>query len=155
MVLQVFISSFLASLGFAILFNIKKNKLWLAGLGGSIGGVVHFLCVSHGYPEVLALFVAAIAFSLFSEICARMERTPVTTFVICALIPLVPGGGMYRMMVQAISSDAIGALHIGIETLSYAGALVLGIMFVSTITKGMTAFTKRSVYERSKDKKKG
>ena len=37
---SVMISSFLASLGFGVLFNIKGNKLLLAGIGGSIGGCV-------------------------------------------------------------------------------------------------------------------
>ena len=33
---SVMISSFLASLGFGVLFNIKGNKLLLAGIGVSI-----------------------------------------------------------------------------------------------------------------------
>ncbi len=150
--IRIMLSSFVASFGFAILFNIKGNRLWLAGLGGSIGSVVHAICLSHGLHEVMSLFLASIAFSIFSEVCARIQRTPVTTFIICALIPLVPGGGMYRMMVEAISSDIMGALQIGVETISYAGSLALGIIFVSTITRVMTSLKKQRLMNREKSR---
>ena len=38
-ILKAGISSFLASLGFGFLFNIKGRNLWLAGVVGAIGGV--------------------------------------------------------------------------------------------------------------------
>lgn len=133
------ISSFIASLGFGIIFNIRGNNLLLAGIGGSIGGVVHAYCMSLGWDEVLALFFASVAFSIFSEICARIQKTPVTTFIICALIPLVPGGGMYRMMFHAINHESILAIQTCMETLGYAGTLALGVIFVSTIMRLITS----------------
>lgn len=132
------ISSFIASLGFGIIFNIRGNNLILAGIGGSIGGVVYSICTSLGWEEVVSLFIASIAFSIFSEICARLQKTPVTTFIICALIPLVPGGGMYRMMFHAINHESILAIQTCMETLGYAGTLALGVIFVSTITRLLT-----------------
>ena len=90
--------SFMATLGFGILFNIKGKKLILAGLGGMIGGVTYTLLKQNGFNEVGSLFLASAAFSLYSELLARLCKTPVTTFIVCALIPLVPGGGMYETM---------------------------------------------------------
>lgn len=141
---SVMISSFLASLGFGVLFNIKGNKLLLAGIGGSIGGVVYQLSIQFGCSEMMAMFLGSIAFSLYSEILARICKTPVTTFIICALIPLVPGGGMYRMMLQAIQGHVDEALTIGLDTISIAGVLVLGILMVSTIMRSVFK-TKRQV----------
>lgn len=141
---SILLSSFLASLGFGVLFNIKGNKLLLAGIGGSIGGVVYHMALQYDCSEMLAMFVGSVAFSLYSEICARLCKTPVTTFIICALIPLVPGGGMYRMMLQAIQGHVDEALAIGLDTISIAGVLVLGILVVSTIMKAIFK-TKRQV----------
>lgn len=132
------LSAFIASIGFGIIFNIRGNNLILAGIGGGIGGLIHAFCISLGWDEVLALFVASIAFSVFSEICARIQKTPVTTFIICALIPLVPGGGMYRMMFHAINHESMLAIQTCMETLGYAGTLALGVIFVSTIMRTIT-----------------
>ena len=82
---------------------------------------------------------------LYEEMCIRDScKTPVTTFIICALIPLVPGGGMYRMMLQAIQGHVDEALNIGLDTISIAGVLVLGILMVSTIMRSVFK-TKRQV----------
>ena len=91
------------------------------------------------------MFIASICFSLYSEILARTAHTPVTTFIICALIPLVPGGGMYRTMLAAIQGDIMKALTMGLDTITIAGALVLGILLVSTIMKAITKRKKTEV----------
>ena len=138
-------SSFLASLGFGILFNIKGKNLILAGIGGAIGGMVYKLVLFLGGSEMIAMFSGSVVFSLYSEILARVCKTPVTTFIICALIPLVPGGGMYRTMQQAIAGNIDKALAIGLNTISIAGVLVLGILLVSTLM--------RAFYHMQKERK--
>lgn len=135
--LTIIASSFVASLGFGVLFNIKGKKLILAGIGGSIGGLVYQEVLQISQSNLMAMFFASISFSLYSELCARLCKSPVTTFIICALIPLVPGGGMYRMMLQAIRGNIDQALSISLETLSAAGVLAVGILLVSTIIRGV------------------
>ena len=83
---------------------------------------------------ISSLFISSIAFSVYSEICARILKTPVTTIIICALIPLVPGAGMYYTMYEIISGNSSKALELGLNTIANAGTLALGIIFVSTIS---------------------
>lgn len=135
--IETMIAAFVASFGFGILFNIKGKKLCLAGIGGSIGALVYHVTLQYGFSELFAMFFGSVAFSLYSEIWARICKTPVTTFIICALIPLVPGGGMYRMMLKAIEGSVMEALTIGLNTLTIAGVLALGILIVSTIMKAI------------------
>ena len=77
------------------------------------------------------MFLAACGLCLVSELLARRMKTPVTTFLICALIPLVPGGGMYYTMLAIIQGNTMSALETGIHTLGCAGALALGIALTS------------------------
>lgn len=140
--LEMIIGSWIASLGFGILFNIKGKNLLFAAIGGSIGGFLYQVCIEAGLSEINAMFFASMGFSFYSEILARLAKTPVTTFIICALIPLVPGGGMYRTMLAAIQGDVMKALTTGLNTFIIAGALVLGILLVSTMMK---AITKRKI----------
>ncbi len=127
------LSGFIATFGFGILFNIKGYKLILAAVGGMIGSLVYTLCMELAYSEVLSLFIASMCFAIYSEILARVCRTPVTTFIICSLIPLVPGKGMYETMKLAVNGEDLSALSKGIDTLANAGALALGIILVSTL----------------------
>lgn len=84
--------------------------------------------------DLAANFMAAIVFTIFAEISARKMKTPVTSFIVCALIPLVPGGTMYDMMIEIITNDPYEALVLFLKTLTVAGVLALGILIVETIT---------------------
>ena len=127
--------AFFATLGFGILFNIKGRNLIFASIGGSIGWFFYALFLKLNCSEVTALFLSSVAFSSYSEIMARVLKTPVTTFVICALIPLVPGGGMYYTMLEIIQGNPVKAMDTGLNTLSSAGSLAVGIIFVSSISR--------------------
>ena len=134
MILEV-VSAFIAAFAFGIVFNIKGKKLFFAAICGALGWFVYKLSLMFGYTDITSLFLASIALSVYSEIFARILKTPVTTFVVAALIPLVPGGGMYYTMVEAISGNIMKSLETGIKTMASAGALALGIILVSTLTK--------------------
>ncbi|MDV4152422.1 threonine/serine exporter family protein [Clostridium sp. AL.422] len=146
---------FFAALGFGILFNIKGNKLFYAGLGGGLSWFISIYCESLGFNTTSSFFISAIIFSIYSEIMARILKTPVTTLIICALIPLVPGGGMYYTMYEAINGNIMESIEIGLDTISNAGSLALGILFVSTLTRLlMLAKRKREFKEIEKISKK-
>lgn len=129
------ISCYLATLGFAVLFNIRGRKVWAAAGGGALGGVVYVFLINAKYDAVFAMFVSSLCFSFYSEVCARYYHSPVTTFVVCALLPLVPGGGMYEAMVQVVQGNIDQALTVGVDALSKAGALALGVITISTLTR--------------------
>ena len=134
MVEQVIVA-LVASFGFGIIFNIKGKKLIFAAIGGGLSWFCYLYLTKNGISIILSLFISSIIFSIYSEICARYLKTPVTTLIICALIPLVPGAGMYYTMYETILGNVKGAVELGLNTLASAGALALGVIFVSTITK--------------------
>ena len=144
MILETIVS-IIASFGFGIIFNIKGNKLLFASLGGGLSWFVYSLCLNLNYSTIASLFVSSLCFSIYSEIFARVLKTPVTTLVICCLIPLVPGAGMYYTMYEAITGNVSGSLELGLNTIASAGTLALGIIFVSTITRQLNSLKARKI----------
>ena len=144
MIIEV-VSAFIASLAFGIIFNIKNRNLFFAALCGALGWFIYKLSLNNGFSDTLSLFFASISLSTYSEVFARVLKTPVTTFIIVALIPLVPGGGMYYTMVEAITGNIMSSLEIGIETIASAGVLAIGIILVSTITRTIVKYKKINV----------
>lgn len=128
------IYALIATLGFGIIFNIHGKNLIFATIGGGISWFFYLLGLKFHFTTTATFFFSAVIFSIYSEILARKLKTPVTTLVVCSLIPLVPGSGMYYTMYQAVTGDVMRSLELGINTLANAGALALGIIFVSTIT---------------------
>ncbi|EPB8220981.1 threonine/serine exporter family protein, partial [Clostridium perfringens] len=78
---------------------------------------------------------AAIFISLFSEVSARILKSPVLVFLVCGIIPLVPGGGMFYTMLESLKGNITKALALGCNTLMLAGSIAIGIVLVSSFTK--------------------
>ncbi|EDS76734.1 membrane protein [Clostridium novyi A str. 4552] len=131
------------SLGFGILFNIHGKKLFFAAFGGGIGWYFYLLSDKYTHSIVFSLFIASLVISIYSEIIARIFKAPVTIFLVAALLPLVPGAGMYYTMYQSIIGNATKSLSLGIETIFSAGAIAIATMLVSSITKVILAIKKK------------
>lgn len=127
--------SILASFGFGILFNIRGKKLLYASIGGSLGWFSYSILLNLSVSKILAMFLSSLIISIYSEIMARVHKTPVTIFVVCSLIPLVPGGGMYYTMRAFVERNVSQSISIGLETVAIAGALAIAVVLVSSISK--------------------
>lgn len=133
-------SAFFASFGFAILFNVPKNRLVYSGLCGSCGAIAYVLALHAQMSEAMALFFASMALSATAEIMARILKTPSTLYLICALIPFVPGGGMYYTVLYIIQKNNALALTTGLNTMTQACAIVIGCVLVTGIVHMITQF---------------
>lgn len=134
MILQI-ICAFIATLGFGILFNVRDKNLFYASLGGALGWLVYLISMNLNNSPMMSTFIASLVISIYAEIFSRVLKNPVTLFLICALIPLVPGSGMYYTILAAVQGDVMLSLNKGIETLSIAGTIALGIITVSTLSR--------------------
>ena len=83
--------------------------------------------------EAICYFIVAWAISTYSEIMARVLKTPTTTFITAALIPLIPGGSLYYTMANAFHGNMEGFLQKAIYTLQLSAALALGIIVSTTL----------------------
>lgn len=127
------IYAFIACCAFAITYNIRKNRMLPVCAGGALGWLIYLLLQSYG--DVFAYFVATVVISIYSEIMARICKVPVIVFLTTAVLPLVPGGGMYYTMEYCVQRETILFIETGLHTLALAGAIVLGIMTVTTVVR--------------------
>ncbi|MBO3443549.1 threonine/serine exporter family protein [Clostridium sp. CCUG 7971] len=151
MIIEVIAAS-LAAFSFGVLFNIKGKRLVVACIGGGLGWLVYKLCLGYQMGEASSCFISAICFSIYCEICARIYKTPATTLTVCCLIPLVPGYGVYNTMYEFIIGNYAKGMDYGINTLAVAGALALGVIFVSTIFRNIKINKIINKIEKRKEK---
>ncbi len=127
------ILAFFATLGFAIMFNVPKSELILAGLVGSFGWLFYQLALQLSLSITICTFVAALAVTIFSRILATNRKMPITLFLISGIIPLVPGKGIYDTMFFTINNDTLLAAAKGIETFKVAGVISIGIIIILSL----------------------
>ncbi len=122
----------ISSLGFGMMYGLRSKKLIYVALGSALSWFVYLLTMNLGLMEVLAYAVAAGVGTVYSEIMARVIKTPVTAFVIPVNVALVPGASMFYSLLALMQKDTARFIDRGKYALSVACAMALGI-FVATM----------------------
>lgn len=130
-----FFFSVMACLGFGLMFNIRDWKVMtVACIGGGIAWVVYLLCAPTGSPMFQNL-MGSIAAAIYSEIMARVFKTPVTVFLTIGVVPLVPGAGIYFTMKYCIQGNMGMFIQKGVTTFGVAGAIAVGVSLVGSAVR--------------------
>lgn len=127
------ITGFIGSLCFGILFNMRGKKLAAGAVGGLVSWTLFVLLSLFFTNEPINYFIVASSVSVYSEIMARILRTPATPIITTSLIPLIPGGSLYYTMAYAFESDFDKFIGRAVYTLQLASALALGIIVVTAV----------------------
>ena len=130
-----FIYSAMACVGFAMMFNLRDLKVLTAAcVGGGIVWVVYLLFTPTGSP-IFQNLMGSIAAAIYSEIMARVFKTPVTVFLTIGVVPLVPGAGIYFTMKYCIQGNMGMFIQKGVTTFGVAGAIAVGAALVGSAVR--------------------
>jgi uncharacterized membrane protein YjjP (DUF1212 family) len=134
-VLKDFITAFVASIAFAIIFRVNKRHLLWAGIGSIITFAIYYLLDDKLF---LAAIVSAMFTALYSEISARVHKAPTLVFLITGVIPTVPGRYLYTTMRCFVEGDWAGGASYFLDTMSIALGIAAGVVSIA-IGWGMVA----------------
>ena len=124
------LTAFISSLGFSMLFGLRRRFLVYAALGGLLCWGIYLGMDAWLHMEFLSCLLAAAFAIVYAEVLARRLKTPATLFVVPAILPLVPGGSLYYTMENVVHGRMEAARSFGTQTLIAALALAAGISFV-------------------------
>ena len=127
-------AAFLGTVGFAVLYGVPRKEYVYASLCSTIGWMVYLLMVRlAGATVVESTFVATLAVVLVSRFMAVFRRCPVIVFQICGVFPLIPGAGIFWTVYYIVNKQLSEAFASGFTALGMAVAIVLGIIFITSL----------------------
>ncbi|MDE3837828.1 hypothetical protein C0966_00200 [Bacillus methanolicus] len=129
------VTSFIASVGFGIIFNAPKQSLIKCGLVGMAGWVIYFLMETNGFDPVAATLAASFFIAVISQVFAKMYKTPIIIFSVAGIIPLVPGGMAYDAMRNFVENDYNTAITLVAKATMISGSIALGLVFSEVINQ--------------------
>ena len=136
------LAGFLASLGFAILFNLPPSLIPAAAVGGTLSVCLrNLLLLDFGVPLPTATAAGAIAVSLFALLMSRLYRVPTHIFSIPAVHPMMPGVPLYRVLFCTINIDAqpfsvfLNSLQDGIQAVLILIGIAVGVAIPNLIAR--------------------
>ena len=127
-----------AAFSYGVVFHIKGKKLLIAAIGGILSWTVYLLTDGIYVNDIPQYFIAACAVSAYSEIMARITKTPVTLYLVVVILPLVPGGLLYYTMEEFILGNGDIFLDKLLYAFGVAGSIALGVFLISTIARLIT-----------------
>lgn len=122
------LAAMFASAAFGWLLRQPRQTMVYTSLIGVNGYVIYLLMDQ----TAMAYFVAALAVGFLCELTARITQMATTLFLVSAIIPLVPGLGLYRAMMYISQEDFQRALSTGVETVTGIGAIALALTLATT-----------------------
>ena len=90
------IGAFIAVVAFCIMIELPKKYMVQAGFTGMVGWAVYLIVDIFAYRVEIAALVSALCIATMSHILARVLKAPVSNFLIPGILPIVPGGSIYR-----------------------------------------------------------
>lgn len=128
------IFSIAGTLAFAITMNSPKKSLPFVAIGATICSIFE-RTLSALYDDFTACLCAMVLVAFFCEITARIQKSPVTVFLVPCIIPLLPGSSIYYTMLYAIQHDIMQAEQYALSTLLAGLGIALGAVIESAIMK--------------------
>ena len=148
------ITATVGSLGFGILFNVRKKRLIAVGLGGGAAWALYLFFDMITGSLGVSYFLVSLLVSLYAEAMARIFKSPTLVFISPSLIPLVPGASLYYTMSHALSQKTELFLGSALTTLTAAATLAIGIIVGAVVAKLLTKLN-YIIYARTLKQKKG
>lgn len=125
----------LGTLGFALFFQVRKQHLITASLGGALSWLCYLAVRENCAGVFLSSLVASAVICLWSEAMARVRKAPANVFLIPGIVPLLPGGALYYAMSGIVSGDLEQFVQKGKETALVAVGIAGGIVIGSEIVR--------------------
>lgn len=132
--------------GFSLLFRVRRlNRILICSASGASVWAIYLLITLAGASMLLGNFLAAFAGTVLAEILARKLKSPATSFIAPAVIPLIPGGSLFYSMEHFVQGNrAAGGAQL-MQTAAIAGVIAAGIYAASALFRFFGTHRKHSM----------
>ncbi|MBR4768289.1 MAG: threonine/serine exporter family protein [Lachnospiraceae bacterium] len=131
-VLLQFAVSYLATVGFSLVFQIPYKYLPVSGLPGALGWITYVL-LEPVTGLTVSMLAGAVVLTVAARIISVIVLCPQTAFLVSGIVPLVPGSGVFLFVFYLVRQEFRPALMKGLDVILTCGAILIGISIVSAI----------------------
>lgn len=122
-----------STVGYCFLMNVPSRKIVPASVGGMLSWGLYLLLKDRVQSVFYLLVLVGTFAASYSELAAKIAKTPATVFLLPALIPLVPGGSAYYAMLALVQNQFAIMRQYALVTAQWAMGLSAGICVVAVI----------------------
>ncbi len=135
--LRDLLACFPAVIGYGIYMSVSKKPLLLSSACGTVAYLAYRLVYLEAGNELFGYLVASFITAASAEVLARIFKTPTPILVFPAIIPLVPGVGLYRTMLCLVQNDMESFPHVFARTLLISGVIAVTVAVVNAAARSL------------------
>lgn len=128
-----------ATVFFAVLLRVPRRAIPACAVLGGLGYAAYECAMALLGSTIAGFFLGTLLMAALSEVLARVMRMPATIFIIPAIIPLVPGLGLYQTMNYFVHGQNAQAGQVGTATILAITAMAMAMVMVSLFTNTLLA----------------
>lgn len=124
---------------------------WITvGITGMLGWATSEALTRQRLPELAVAVAGAMVIGGLAEILARLQKQPVTVYIVSGIIPLVPGTIAYNSMLAFLERNFDRGLYLAFKAFLIASYLAAGLALAPLFIRYMRSILPRSGSERSR-----
>jgi len=125
------VAAFIGTGAFSALFGVPRRFYADAGMCGAMGWSLYLILTRYtAFSPVETMFCTTAFVTLIALFQSIGRKCPITVFLICGIIPLVPGAGIFWTSYNIVSNQLPDALHTGLSAMKATVAIAFGILAV-------------------------
>ena len=138
MLIEAFFAS-VASVGFAMVFNVPKHTLVYCAIGGAITFIARSLFLHLGIGIEISTFLASTFIGIVALYWSRKYLIPRPVYTVASIIPMIPGTYAFSAMISLVDMNTHGVteqliglfVFNGLKAVSILGAISFGLALPS------------------------
>jgi uncharacterized membrane protein YjjB (DUF3815 family) len=128
-----------ASIGFAMVFNVPKHALKFCAFGGALTLITRTVLLNFGFGVELSTFVASTCIGIIALYWSRKYIIPRPVYTVASIIPMIPGTYAFSAMISLVDMNSHGVtpelielfIHNGLKAIAILGAISFGLALPS------------------------
>ena len=140
--------AFFSTMGFALLFHLRPKLLVPACMGGMLSWGLFLVCSQYLEGIFLPCLIASTLSALYAQLLAMRVKAPMAVLYILAVVPLIPGSGLFNSMSNVVSSNWDMVMHYGQITAQYACAIAFGMAVVTAASYALEVVRRKRNQQR-------
>ncbi len=142
LIFKMFIESVfasIASVGFAMVFNVPKHTLIYCAFGGAITYIARTMFLHVGLGIEISTFLASTFIGIVALKWSRKYLIPRPVYTVASIIPMIPGTYAFAAMISLVDMNSHGVtpelinifIQNGLKAVSILGAISFGLALPS------------------------
>jgi uncharacterized membrane protein YjjB (DUF3815 family) len=136
-IIRALLGAFFGTLGFAWLVHAPRRAWIPSGLVASLVYLLYRVLTVLSVADPMAIFCGAFLGAVAGHFCARKLKMISTVFLMAAVVPVVPGLGLYRMMACFGQGQTSLGADYGIQAMITIAMTALGLAMGSFVDRSL------------------